>query len=458
MDYIYLSRLQFALTTLFHINWASLSVGLTLLLVIMEGLWLKTGEEVYYRQTRFWSKLFLLNFAVGAMSGLPLEFQFGTNWGPFSAATYGFFGNILGFETVLAFMVEAGFLGIMLFGWQRVPRKIHFFSTCMVALGASASAFWIMVANAWMHTPAGGEWVAGRFVPTDYLTALFNPDMPWSVSHMWVAAVEAALFLVGGVAAWQILKKRHVGFYAQSLKVAILILTIMTPLQIWLGDGSGLAVARYQPAKLGAIEAHWETNPPGQGAPFHVFAWPNWEKQDNDWSLAIPDGLSLIITRSLTGQVKGLREFPPADQPPLVLPFYAFRVMAGLGFLMFFLIAWTLWRWRKGGLAPDRIGEQKWLLLSWVAALPLGFLAIATGWITREVGRQPWIIYNVMRTSAGASVLPADTVAVSLIVYAAIYTLLFFALLVFSWRIIDRGPDLDSPAPGSKDHAAQGED
>ena len=446
--HIVLSRLQFALTTMFHITWAATSVGLSALLVVMEGLWLKTGDEAYYHHTRFWGRLFLLNFAVGVVSGVPLEFQFGTNWGPFAAATGGFFGNILGFETVMAFMLEAGFLGIMLFGWNRVRPRVHFFATCMVALGASLSAFWIMVANSWMQTPAGGYWEAGRYVSTSFWGSLFNPDMPWGVSHMWVACIESTLFMVGGISAWYILKKRHVGFFTKSFKVAVMAAIIMAPLQVWLGDGSGRSVAHTQPTKLAAMEAHWRTNPPGQGAPWKLLAWPNFAQQDNDWTfLTIPDGLSLLITRSFTGQVKGLRDFPPEDQPPIILPFYTFRIMLGVGFGLLGLMLWTLWGWRRGWLRPENIGRQRWLLSAWVAAIPAGIVAIEAGWVTREVGRQPWVIYGLLRTSQGASPLPAVAVGTSLFVYGVIYSILFTALMVFAWRILKRGPDLTRPVP-----------
>lgn len=448
---IILSRFQFALTAMFHITWAATSVGLSALLVVMEGLWLQTGDDAYYHHTRFWGRLFLLNFAVGVVSGLPLEFQFGTNWGPFAAATGGFFGNILGFETVIAFMLEAGFLGIMLFGWKRVRPKVHFFATCMVALGASLSAFWIMVANCWMHTPAGGHWEAGRYVSTSFWGGLFNPDMPWGVSHMWVACIESTLFMVGGLSAWYILKKRHVGFFTRSLKVVLVAAVVITPVQIWLGDGSGRSVARTQPTKLGAMEAHWRTNPPGQGAPWKLLAWPNKAGQDNDWTfLTVPDGLSLVITRSFTGQVKGLRDFPPEDQPPIVLPFYAFRIMIAAGFGLFGLMLWTLWGWRRGLLRPENIQRQKWLLYAWVAAIPAGLVAIEAGWVTREVGRQPWVIYGLLRTSQGASPLPPAAVGASLFVYGVIYSILFTALMAFAWRILKRGPDLTRvvPQPG----------
>ncbi len=447
-DHIMLSRLQFALTTMFHIAWPLLSIGLSLFLVVMEGLWLRTNDAAYYHHARFWSKLFLLNFVVGVASGIPLEFQFGTNWGRFSAATGGFFGHILGFEGAMAFMLEAGFIGIMLFGWQRASPRFHFFSTCMVALGASLSAFWIMVANSWMQTPAGGHFTDGRFGVTSYFDAIFNPDLPWGFSHMWIACLETTLFVVGGISAWYILKKRHTEFFLRSFKVALIAAVAVAPLQIWLGDGSGRAVAKYQPTKLGALEAHWQTNPPGKGAPWKLLAWPNPVRQDNDWTfLEIPSGLSLLLTRSFTGQVHGLRDFPREDQPPVLIPFYSFRIMIGIGFALFFLMLWTLWGWYRTRLRPENLPRQKWLLYAWIAAAPLAYVAVETGWITREVGRQPWIIFGLMRTKDGASSVPAGMVAYSLTAYFLIYALLFLAFLVIARRIISRGPDLTGPPP-----------
>lgn len=447
-DHIMLSRLQFAATTMFHINWPLLSIGLSIFLVVTEGLWLKTHDPVYYHHSRFWGMLFLLNFAVGVVSGLPLEFQFGANWSRFSAATHGFFGNILGFEGSMAFMLEAGFLGIMMFGWKRVSPRVHLFSTCMVALGASLSAFWIMVANSWMQTPAGGAWVDGRYVMENYWRGIFNPDLPWGFSHMWVACMETTLFVIGGLSAWYILKNRHAEFFLRSFKLALLAALIITPLQILLGDASGRAVAEYQPTKLGAIEAHWETNPPGQGAPWKLLAWPDPEKQANSWTfLKIPDGLSLLITHSITGQVKGLRDFPREDQPPIVLPFYSFRIMIGIGFAMFGLMLWTLWAWYKRRLTAELVPRQKWLLYAWIAFAPLGYLAVEMGWVTREVGRQPWIIFGLLRTRDSASVLPAGAVATSLAIYLILYTILFLAFTIFAWRILQRGPDLADPPP-----------
>jgi cytochrome d ubiquinol oxidase subunit I len=447
--HIFLSRLQFALTTMFHISWAALSVGFSAMLVVMEGLWLKTGDDAYYHHTRFWSRFFLLNLAVGVVSGVPLEFQFGTNWAKFSAATGGFFGNILGFETVMAFMLEAGFLGIMFFGWNRVSRKAHFFATCMVALGASLSAFWILVANSWMQTPAGGYWDGSRFISTSFWGSLFNPDMPWGTSHMWFACLEHTLFVMGGISAWYILKNRYVDFFTRSLKVVLVAAIVVTPAQIYLGDGSGRSVYRTQPTKLAAIESLWYTNPPGQGAPLKLLAWPDPARADNAWEfIKIPDGLSLLVTHTFTGRVEGLRDFPREDWPPIALTFYGFRVMAGIGFLLFFLMLGTLWYWRQGWLAPERITRNRWLLYAWVAAIPSGLVAIEAGWITREVGRQPWVIYGMLRTSDAASKLPAATVGTSLFVYGVVYAILFTALMVFTWRILKKGPDLTRPVPG----------
>jgi cytochrome bd ubiquinol oxidase subunit I len=238
-DHVMLSRLQFAFTTMFHITWPLLSIGLSIFLVVTESLWLLTKDPAYYHHTRFWSKLFILNFVVGVASGLPLEFQFGTNWSRFSTATHGFFGNILGFEGTMAFMLEAAFLGIMIFGWRQVSPRVHLFATCMVALGASLSAFWILVANSWMQTPAGGTWVGGRYVMEHYWQGIFSPDLPWGFGHMWVACLETTLFVVGGISAWYILTNRHIDFFLKSFKIAFLAAILIAPLQYWLGDGSG---------------------------------------------------------------------------------------------------------------------------------------------------------------------------------------------------------------------------
>ncbi|GAC1580164.1 MAG: cytochrome ubiquinol oxidase subunit I [Sphingomicrobium sp.] len=447
-DYVLLSRLQFAVTTLFHILWPVLTIGLSLFLVVTEVCWIRTGDDDYYRHARFWSRLFLLNFSIGVVTGLPLEFEFGTNWAPFSTVAGSFFGNILGFEGAMAFMLEAGFLGIMMFGWQKVPRAVHLLATCMVAFGASLSAFWIMDANSWMQTPAGGHMQDGHFVIDSYLAAIFNPDMPWGVAHMWVACLETSLFVIGGISAWYLLRGRNVAFFLKSFRLAVALAVVITPLQIWLGDGSGQTVFAHQPAKGAALEGHWTTNAAGDAAPWALLAWPNQATQSNDWAIEIPGALSVIATRSLTGTVRGLKDFAPQDQPPLLpLIFYAFRAMVAIGFGLFFLMLWTGWTWFRGRLSAEQAPANRWLLRAWVATIPLGYIAVDLGWTVREVGRQPWVIYGLLRTSHAASVLPVQSVFYSLFGYFALYLGLLIAFVVFAWRIVQKGPNLTVQIP-----------
>jgi cytochrome d ubiquinol oxidase subunit I len=440
MDDVFLSRVQFAFATGFHICFSSFSVGLAVFLAVMEGLWLKTRDDDYLRHARLWGKLFLLVFAVGVVTGLPLAFQFGTNWERFSAATGGFFGNLLHFEATMAFLLEASFLGVMLFGWNRVSPRAHFFATLMVAFGASLSAFWIMVANAWMQTPAGGHMENGRFVVDSYVQAIFNPDWFGAFSHMWVACLETALFVVGGVSAWKILVGKHPAFFRKSFRVALWAALFAAPLQFLLGDHSGLLIAKHQPAKLAATEAHWVTNPPGQPASWNMAAWPNREKGKNDFEVRIPYGLSLIITHSFTGQVKGLLEFPPDERPPILIPFYAFRIMMGLGMAMIGLALVTAFLDWKKKLTAETITGQKQLLFLWTLMIPTGFLAVLAGWMTREVGRQPWVVYGLIRTEDAASVLPAPAVGLSLLFFVVVYAVLLVVFSRFALRIMAGDP------------------
>lgn len=442
LDTVTLSRLQFALTIMFHILWPVSTIGLSLFLVFLEVRWIRTSNEEYYRHARFWSRLFFLNFAIGVATGIPMEFQFGTNWSEFSRAGGDFFGHMLGYEAAMAFMLEASFIGIMILGWKRVSPAVHLFATSMVAFGASLSAFWIMVANSWMQTPRGGFFDKGKFVLTSHLDAIFNPDMVWSVPHMWVATLEISLFVVGGLSAWYLYKNRHVGFFLVSFKWATLAAIVITPLQIWLGDGSGRMAYLYDPSKLAAFEAHWHTNPPGEGAPFSILAWPDPEIQDNRWSIEVPAVLSLLTTHTTTGQIKGLRDFPREDQPPVAITYYAFRSMVAIGTALFLLMLWTVWVWRKGGLDAAQVSSQKWLLRAWMAALPLSYLAMETGWLTREIGRQPWVIHGMLRTGESASRIPAQTVAASLVAFAVVYAFLTILFFFFARGIVARGPDV----------------
>lgn len=455
-DPVLLSRIQFAVTASFHILWPIITIGLSLFLLVIELLWLKTGEPDYYYHARFWSKLFLLNFTMGVVSGIPLEFEFGANWTRFSSFSGEFFGNILGFEGAMAFMLEAGFLGIMLFGWMRVTPGIHFFSTCMVALGASLSAFWILVANSWMQTPTGGHIENGQFRVDNYFEAIFNPNMPQSFSHMWFACLETSLFVIGGISAWYIYRKRHPAFFLKSLKLVLIALIAIAPLQVILGDVQGRDIYKTQPVKGAAIEAHWETNPPGTGAPWNLLAWPDKEGQKNTWTIQIPGVLSILATAHLQGQVLGLNEFPYRDRPTAIGPiFYTFRVMVGIGFFFVGLMLWTASAWIKGKLTPERIGENRLLLRSWIVSIPLGYLATECGWMVRELGRQPWIVYGLLRTKDAASLLPVTSVAVSLAMFIAVYLSLLAVFIIFAVRIIREGPDLTLQLP-PQTHSAAG--
>lgn len=447
MDATFLSRVLFGFTSLFHILWPVLTIGLSLFLVVVEALWVKTRQLDYYHHARFWGRLFALNFGVGIVTGIPLQFQLGTNWAPFASITGDFIGNILGFEASMAFMLEAAFLGIMLFGWQRVGPRIHLFATGMVALGASLSAFWIMLANAWLQTPAGAHLEGGRVVVDDYFQALFNPALATSFFHMWLACMETSAFVVGGISAWYVLKNRHSEFFARSFRLAFYSVLVVAPLQIISGDLSGLVVAEHQPAKLAASEGHWHTNRPGEGAPWVVVAWPDEPGERHSWAVSVPYLLSLLTTHTPTGAVKGLSAFPPAERPPMLLPFYALRVMILIGFLLFALALWTAWAWRRGGLVTDALRTRPALLRAWVAAIPLGYIAVDAGWIVREVGRQPWLVYGWLKTADMASRLPAASVAATLLGYALLYAALLVFFVLFARRIIRKGPDLSRPAP-----------
>lgn len=450
-DTVVLSRMQFALTAIFHMLWPVLTTGMGIYLVIVEGLWLKTRNPDYYHHTRFWSKLYVLNFGIGVASGLPMEFQFGTNWAPFSEAVGDFFGSILGFEGAMAFMLEAGFLGIMLFGWGRVHPVIHYLATIMVAFGANLSTFWILVANSWLQTPSGGEMVNGKFIVSDYFQAILNPFMVKSVLHMFFATLETSLFVIGGISAWYILKERNQAFFTKSLKIVLAAAIAVAPLQVYIGHLSAEQVYHYQPTKLAAMEAKWETSPAGQPADWTLLALPDEKAQKNTWELSIPQGLGYILEfkKNLSEPVQGLKEWKPENRPHMVgLIYYSFRIMSGIGFFLVGLMLWSALQWLLGKLSPELITQQKWLLRAWIFAAPLGYIAVESGWIVRCVGRQPWTLYGQIRTADAASHIPASNVLTSLTTFAVIYSILLFSTLYFGSRIINKGPNLQLPVPG----------
>ncbi|HIK36865.1 MAG TPA: cytochrome ubiquinol oxidase subunit I [Geminocystis sp. M7585_C2015_104] len=452
-DTLPLSRIQFAVTAIFHMLWPVLTTGMAIYLVIVEGLWLKTKNPDYYYHARFWSKLYVLNFGIGVASGAPMAFQFGTNWAPFSEAVGDFFGSIMGFEATMAFMLEAGFLGIMIFGWQRVHPVIHYISTICVAIGANLSTFWILTANSWLQTPAGGDFVEGKFVVRDYFAAIFNPFMVKSVSHMFLATLETSLFVIGGISAWYILKQCHTEFFAKSFKIVLAVAIAITPLQIYVGHLSAEQVYYHQPTKLAAMEALWETIPAGEKADWSLLAIPNEKAERNDWEIKIPNGLAYLLEMKprLDRPVLGLKEWDEKNRPHMIgLIYYSFRVMSLIGFIFVGIMLVSVIQWLRGKLSPEYISKQKWLLWSWIWAAPLGYVAVEAGWIVRCVGRQPWTVYGELRTADAVSHLPPENVLASLTVFLLLYTVLFFSALFFGSRIIAKGPDFNLPLPGEK--------
>ncbi len=449
-----LSRVQFGDTAAFHILWPLMSIGFAFYMLAMESAWLYTKKEHYYRQLRFWTKIFVLTFAMGTASGIPLQFEFGTNWARFSAASGDFFGNILGFESTVAFALEAAFLAVLVFGWRRVPRAAHLFANAMVFVGATLSAFWIMAANSWMQIPTGIVMEGGKVVVTDYAAAILNPGTIVSFLHMWVACVETTLFMMTGICAWVLLRNTAAfdvrQFFLDAFKYSLALLFVLAPFQIVLGDISGQIIAKYQPAKLAAAELHWDTNTEG-GAPWQIVAWPKEGGGGNSLSLAIPNGLSLLVARTPDGTVAGLNDFAPEDRPSVandIFVFYSFRVMVAIGFWLFFLMALGAWYWRRGRLVVEGIAQRRTFLKLWIFSIPLGFIATEAGWMVREIGRQPWVIYHLMRTSEGVSPnLNAAVVATTTVIFTTLYIVFGVLFIYFTYRIIVKGPDLTSPVP-----------
>ncbi len=441
MDVVHLSRIQFGLTTAFHIIFPTLTIGLALYLVIVEWLWLRTHNTLYYRMYRFWVRIFAIHFAVGVVSGITLEFEFGTNFARFSQAVSNVFAPLMAYEGMTAFFLEAGFLGIMLFGWKKVSPAVHFMSTCLVAVGASLSAFWIMAANSWMQTPAGYQLINGRFYVTRFADVIFNPSFHTHLMHMLLASYETAAFAVAGICAWFLLKNHDDIFYRRSLSLALIMAAVMAPLQVVVGDFKGQNVAKYQPAKLAAMEAHWDTNTEG-GAAFVAFALPDMDAEKNRFAVTIPNMLSLLTTHSLNGKVIGLKEFPASDRPNAAITFWSFRIMVGIGFLLTAVMIWA------GFLAVrKRLFNTPLFFKTLIAVQPLGFAATIIGWITAELGRQPWTVYGLMRTKDSVSPIAAGNVIWSLSMFMVLFAVLGSSYFYFTLRTLHRGPDFSSPIP-----------
>jgi cytochrome bd ubiquinol oxidase subunit I len=441
IDPLFLSRLQFAFTIGFHILFPTLTIGLGLFLVVVEALWLFTGEELYYRMYRFWVRIFAINFGVGAVTGVVMEFQFGTNWARFVVAAANVFSPFLYFEVLTAFFLEAGFLGIMLFGWKRVRPAIHFIATCLVAGGAIISAGWIIAANSWMQTPAGFHMADGKFMVADFVTATFTPSFIIRLAHMLMACFETSVFAIAGISAYFLLKGAHTQFYSRSMAIALLMAALFAPLQVYIGDTSGREVFHHQPAKLAAIEGHWETNKQG-GAPLSLMGLPDMKEEKTLFEIEIPDGLSLLLTHTRNGRVTGLKEFPRQDRPNSTVVYWTFRLMAGVGFLFLFVMLWAGILWWSARSFRSRL-----FLWTLVVLQPLGWLAVEMGWITAEVGRQPWLVYNIVRTSEGTSPIPAGNVLWSLGLFAIIFLSIGGSYLYYVFKVLGNGPDMVSAIP-----------
>ncbi|MBB3769729.1 cytochrome d ubiquinol oxidase subunit I [Angulomicrobium tetraedrale] len=432
-----LARIQFAFTISFHVIFPGFTIGLAAYIATLEVLWLATGHERYHRIARFFTKIFAVSFGMGVVSGIVLSYQFGTNWSPFARLAGNVIGPLIGYEVLTAFFLEATFLGIMLFGWNRVPRGLHVFACVMVAAGTSLSAFWILSANSWMQTPAGYQMIDGVAHPVDWLSIIFNPSFPFRFAHMVTACYLTTAFVVLAVGARYVYAGRYHEDARTMMRMAIGLIAILAPVQAFIGDAHGQNTLKYQPQKIAAIEAHWgETDGVSGGVPLVLFAWPNEATESNDYQIAIPHLGSLILTHSWDGTFKGLKEFAPQDRPPVAIPFFAFRIMVGLGVLMIaigWLGAYLLWR--------RRVFESDWYVRPLQYVWPIGFVTILSGWFVTEVGRQPWVVYNVLRTADAVSPVAGWAMATTLALFVLVYAIVFSGGVYYINRLINKGPE-----------------
>jgi cytochrome d ubiquinol oxidase subunit I len=436
-DALILARMQFAFTVSFHFIFPAFSIGLASYLAVLEALWLRTGAQHYLDLFKYWLKIFAVAFAMGVVSGIVMSYQFGTNWAVFSDRAGPVIGPLMAYEVLTAFFLEAGFLGVMLFGLERVGRKLHFLATLMVALGTAVSAFWILSVNSWMQTPQGYEIAAnGQFVPGEsWLAIVFNPSFPYRLIHTVLAAYLTTAFVVGGVGAWHLLKDRT-NLHARTMfSMAMWMAALVTPIQIVAGDQHGLNTLEHQPAKVMAMEGHFESHP--EGAPLILFGIPDAAEKRIDYAVEIPKAGSLILKHDPDAPMAGLDTIPDADEPPVWILFWSFRVMVGLGVLMLGVGMWSLIaRWR------GRLYDWPWLHRAALAMAPSGFAAVIAGWVTTEVGRQPFTIYGLLRTADSASPLGAPAVASSLIAFAVVYFAVFGAGTWYILKLMHAAPKL----------------
>ncbi len=442
LDPVLLARIQFAFTVSFHILFPAFTIGLASWLAVLEWRWLKTGNPVYAETYRLWVKIFAVTFGMGVVSGVVMSFQFGTNWSVFSDRVGNVLGPLLGYEVLTAFFLEASFLGVMLFGWNRVSPKMHFAATLIVAVGTLISAFWILSANSWMQTPQG--FVAGEdglLYPTNWLAVIFNPSFPYRFAHMVTAAYLTTAFVAAGVGGYYLARDRHVPHARVMLGMAMIMAICVAPLQLLVGDLHGLNTLAHQPAKVAAMEGLWETR---SGAPLVLFGWPDQEAETTRYALEIPKLSSLILTHELDGEVKGLKAWPREDRPPVASVFWSFRIMVGIGTLMILtgLVGLVLF-------LKKRLFDTRWFQYWCMAMAPAGFIAVLAGWFVTEIGRQPFIVFNVMRTAEAVSPLDGAPIAISLAAFVFTYGFVFGAGSYYIVKLIRKGPDTEEDLYGS---------
>lgn len=432
-DPIILARIQFAFTVSFHIVFPAFTIGLASFLAILEWRWLKTGNEHFRDLYKFWIKIFAVAFGMGVVSGVVMSYQFGTNWSVFSDNVGNVLGPLLGFEVLTAFFLEASFLGIMLFGWGRVSQRMHFFSTCIVAMGTLLSAFWILSANSWMQTPQGFSIAGdGRLMPSNWLSIIFNPSFPYRFAHMVVAAYLTTGFVVGGVGAFYLWKKRHIPQARIMLGMAVILISLFAPAQLMIGHEHGKNTMEYQPVKVAAMEGNWDKQ---DSVPLYLFGWPNQKEEKTQYGITIPGGASWVLTGSTHGKVPTLKSFPKEDRPFVSLVFWSFRVMVGLGMLMILVGLTSALQYARAKLFDSKLLQSAWMLM-----MPSGFIALLAGWFVTEAGRQPWVAYGVLRTAANVSpAIIGPQVALSLLAFVVIYTLVFGAGSYYILKLIGKG-------------------
>jgi cytochrome d ubiquinol oxidase subunit I len=434
-DTLLLARAQFGLNIAFHILFPTITIGLAWILVYFRAQYARTGESAWLETYRLWVKVFALTFAMGVVTGIVMSFQFGTNWPGFMLKVGNVAGPLLAFEVLTAFFLEATFLGVMLFGMNRVPGWVHLTSTVLVAVGTSLSAFWILALNSWMQTPVGHTVADGQIIAGDWLQVLFNPSFPYRFTHMMLASGLTALFVVAGLSAWRLIKAPGDAAALRTLRAGVVCAAVLAPVQAFVGDQHGLNTLEHQPAKIAAMEALWMTE---KGAPLVLFAIPNAEKRRNDFAIQIPKGASLILKYDSNAEVKGLDAFAP-NTPPVAPVFFAFRVMVGMGMLMIALSWLGAWMIRKGAIPP------RWLLWTFAGFTFSGWIATLAGWLVTEIGRQPWLVTGVLLTADAAGPVSGAQLGASLTGYILTYGLILVAYMVVLTHLAGKGSGAKSP-------------